>query len=238
VKNSVLPEGSSDSPDAVVRASRESWPSNPSPLEDRGRDGSNGSLGDSGAEVEGNPCDPFDPASLRLGQDFASSVGVKKVLTTVPCRKPNRHEFVRVRPGEEWRLETGVFEDKVNREVYLVQRDLWPELVGEVYPVCLFLAVNRQGDVFLWPVKLPGADGRSNPWNESALAAARLAEKKWVRVAANMGAGMYDVFEAAGELSDPEWPELSFPEILKLCFNDRFIQDANHPAIRALRGEL
>ena len=92
-------------------------------------------------------------------------------------------------PGEEWRLETGVFEDKVNREIYLVQRDLWAELAGEVYPVCLFLAVNRQGDVFMWPVKLPGSDGRVNTWNDSALAAARLAETKWVRVAANMPGG-------------------------------------------------
>lgn len=190
-----------------------------------------------GAEGDGPP-DPFDPASLRLSQDFASSIGVKKVLTTVPCRKPNRHEFVRVRPGEDWRLETGVFEDKVNREVYLVRRDLWPELAGEVYAVCLFLTVNRQGDVFLWPVKLPGADGRSNSWNDSALAAARLAEAKWTRVAANMGAGMYDTFEAAGELSEPTWPELTLTEILRLCFQDRFIQDPDHPAIRALRGEF
>ncbi len=132
------------------------------------------------ATAERVPLDPFDPAALRLSQDFASSIGVKKVLTVVPCRKPNRHEFVRVRAGEEWRLETGVFEDKVNREIYLVQRDLWPELAGEVFPVCLFLAVNRQGDVFLWAAKLPGSDGRSNTWNDSALAAATIAETRWV----------------------------------------------------------
>jgi hypothetical protein len=180
--------------------------------------------------------DPFDPAALRLSQDFASSIGVKKVLTTVPCRKPNRHEFVQVRPGEEWRLETGVFEDRVNREMYLVSRDLWAELSGEVFPVCLFLAVNRQGDVFLWPAKLPGSDGRSNTWNDSALAASRLAESRWVRVASNQTGGMYDVFEAAGELSDPTWPELSLGEILKLCFKDRFIQSVDHAAIRALKG--
>jgi hypothetical protein len=180
--------------------------------------------------------DPFDPARLRLRQDFASSLGVKKVLTTVPCRKPNRHEFVRVRPDEGWRLETACFEDKINREVYLVSQNLCEELAGEVYPVCLFVAINRQSDVFLWPAKLPGADGRSNTWNESALAAARLAETRWVRVAANMPGGMYDVFEAAGELSEPTWPELSFAEILKLCFKDRFIQNIDHPAIRALRG--
>ena len=183
--------------------------------------------------------DPFDPESLRLDQDFASAVGVKKVLTTVPCRKPNRHEFVRVRPGVDWRLETGVFEDKVNREVYLVQRHLWAELAGDVYPVCLFLAVNRQGDVFLWPAKLPGSDGRSNSWNDSALAAARLAEARWVRVAANMPAGMYDTFEATGELPDPEWPDdLTLSDILRLAFKDRFIESADHPVLRALRGEV
>jgi hypothetical protein len=159
-------------------------------------------------------------------------------VTTVPCRKPNRHEFVQVRPGEDWRLETGVFEDKINRDVYLVHRDLWAELAGEVCPVCLFLAVNRQGDVFLWPCKLPGSDGRSNSWNASALEAARLAETKWVRVAANMAGGMYDVFQAAGELSEPTWPELTFREVLKLCFKDRFIQSVDHPAIRSLRGEV
>jgi len=180
--------------------------------------------------------DPFNPAALRLSQDFASSIGVKKVLTVVPCRKPNRHEFVRVRPGEEERLEAGVFEDKLNRDVYLVQRDLWAELAGEVYPVCLFLSINRQGDVFLWPCKLPGTDGRSNTWNDSALAAARLAETRWIRMAANMAGGMYDTFEAAGELSEPSWPELTFAEILKLCFKDRFIQAVDHPAVRALRG--
>jgi len=206
---------------------------NPRPTSPNGPPSNSGGPGE---PVSDPAPDPFDPAALRLSQDFASSIGVKKVLTTVPCRKPNRHEFVRVRPGEDWRLETGVFEDKVNREVYLVQRDLWAELAGEVYPVCLFLAVNRQGDVFLWPAKLPGSDGRSNSWNESALAAARLAESKWVRVAANMGAGMYDTFEAAGELSEPTWPDLSFPEVLKRCFKDRFIQSVDHPAIRALRG--
>jgi hypothetical protein len=180
--------------------------------------------------------DPFDPKALRLSQDFASSIGVKKVLTTVPCRKPNRHEFVRVHPGEDWRLETGLFEDRVNREQYLVCRDLWAELAGEVYPACLFLAINRQGDVFLWAAKLPGTDGRSNTWNDSALAAARLAETQWIRVAANMGAGIYDTFMAAGELAEPTWPELSFAEVLKLCFKDRFISSVDHPAIRALRG--
>lgn len=181
---------------------------------------------------------PFDPVRLRLSQDFASSIGVKKVVTTVPCRKPNRHEYVRVRPGEGWRLETGIFEDKINRENYLVEPALWSELLDELHPVCLFYAVTRQGTVFLWPVKLPGADGRSNSWNDSALSAARLAESKWVKVSANMAAGMYDVFEARGELAEPEWPDLSFQEVLRLAFKSRFIETVDHPTLKALRGEV
>ena len=69
----------------------------------------------------------------------------------------------------------------------------WQDLLGDIYPVCLFMAVNRQGSPFLWPVKLPGPDGKTNTWNESSLAAA-LAEESWIRVAANISAGMYDTF--------------------------------------------
>jgi len=192
--------------------------------------------------VKGNPNtippDPFDPATLRLGQDFGAAINVKKVLTTVPCKKPNRQEFVRVRPGDEWRLETGVFEDRVNREIFLVDRGLWGDLSGEIYPVAIFTAITKQGDVFLWPCKLPGADGRSNSWNESALAAARLAESRWVRMSANLTGGMYDVLEAVAELAEPTWPELTFHELLRLCFKDRFISQLDHPVLRALRGEV
>ena len=40
-----------------------------------------------GSKVE-SPPDPFDPARLRLSQEFAASLGIKKALLTVPVRKP------------------------------------------------------------------------------------------------------------------------------------------------------
>src|SRR6478609_4411349 len=42
--------------------------------------------------------DPFDPENLRLDQSFVETSGVKKLLTTVPVRKPNNQDFVRVHP--------------------------------------------------------------------------------------------------------------------------------------------
>jgi hypothetical protein len=40
--------------------------------------------------------DPFDLASLRLNPSFTETAGVKKLLTTVPARRPNPQDFVRV----------------------------------------------------------------------------------------------------------------------------------------------
>jgi hypothetical protein len=40
--------------------------------------------------------DPFDPASLRLDQTFTDGTAVKKLITTIPVRKPSRQDFVRV----------------------------------------------------------------------------------------------------------------------------------------------
>jgi hypothetical protein len=34
------------------------------------------------------------------------------------------------------------------------------QLPGECSPVSLYTAINRQGVVFLWPVKLPAPDGK------------------------------------------------------------------------------
>jgi hypothetical protein len=185
--------------------------------------------------------DPFDPASLRLSQDFASSIGVKRVLTRIRCGKPEKHEFVRVRPGEEWRLETYLLElkgsqDKPGQETYLVQPSFVPDLLGEVRPAVLFCAINRQKVPFLWRCWLPSTDGRANLWTDTLLDAARLAERKWIRVVA--GAGQYDIAEAAGQLSEPEWPDLSFREWIELAFKDRNITSLDHPVIRSLRGEI
>ncbi len=115
---------------------------------------------------------------------------------------------------------------------------IWSELPGEIIPEVLFTTINRQGVVFLWPIRLPGEDGRHNPWHRSALEAAQLATKQWVRVAANMSLGAYDVFEATGDFPEPEWPNISFKEILQIAFRDTYIQSLDHPVIRRLRGEL
>lgn len=180
---------------------------------------------------------PFDPESLRLSQDFGASVGVRKLLTTIPVRKPNRQEFVRVHKSEDYRLQTAILELKEEREIYLVAPSLLAELPGEVTLVELFTSVTRQNVLFLWPVKIPGLDGRVMAWHSSALDAAQKAQDRWIRVAANMSLGAYEIFEATGDIPEPEWPKLEFKEILKIAFRDHFINSPDHPVIGRLRGE-
>lgn len=184
--------------------------------------------------------DPFDPASLRLTQDFSASVGVKKALLTVPVRKPDKSWFVRVHPDAAYRLQTAVIELKEDREVYLVAPPLWPELGAEATfkPKLLATAVNRQGVAFLWEVNLPRADGRADEWSRTALEALDMASKQWVRVMANMSLGGYEVYTASGELGEPVWPAMPFKELLKIAFKDRYITDRLHPVLRRLRGEV
>jgi hypothetical protein len=64
------------------------------------------------ASSAAEPPDPFDVASLRLSQNFTETAGVKKLLTTVPVRKPKKQEFVRVHPGEGYRLDVAMIELK------------------------------------------------------------------------------------------------------------------------------
>jgi hypothetical protein len=75
--------------------------------------------------INTNPApNPFDPAALRLDQSYADTVGVKKLLTTVPVRRPNRQDFVRVHPDPMYRLTPAAIIDvKEDHEVYLVTCD-------------------------------------------------------------------------------------------------------------------
>ena len=183
------------------------------------------------------PADPFDPGRLRLTD--STQIGVKKVVTVMSCQKPNRQQFVRVHPDETYRMQTALFTDEVNRESYLVVPELWDELAGDIQPTILFASITKTtNNVFLWPVKVPDTDGRRNNWHLSAMRAAEAAMSKWVRVQSNMADGKYDVFEATGAIPDPEWPAMSFRDMLKLCFDDRFIDTLDHPILKQLRGEV
>lgn len=177
-------------------------------------------------------------SELRLSQNFAQHAGVKRAILTIPVRKPTRQSFVRVRPGEEWRMQVYLLNLKDESEVYLVHPSMADELLQELTPATLHLTIDRQGVLFLWHTKLPGVDGKLDEWSRSAAEAAVMAEQHWISVRSNMGLGAYEVFEATGDLPEPKWPDLTMDQLVKTAFKDRFIVTPSHPVVRRLRGEV
>ena len=108
-------------------------------------------------------------------QDYENSVGTK-VITTVLVSKPGKQTFFRVNPDPKWKMQTNILELRGDKtESFLLAPSLGAELAAETVRVELYSCITRQNTFFLWPVKVPGTDGRLNSWHVSAVEAARVA---------------------------------------------------------------
>lgn len=181
--------------------------------------------------------DPFDVDALRLNQSFEEAIGVRKLLTTMPVRKPHKQEWLRVHPDEEYRGTFAMINLKEDGEFYLLTPDIARELTNELFRAVIYTAINRQGVPFLWPARLPAPDGRSNAWHISQHEAAGMGMQRLIRVKANIALGAYEIDITDNPTPDPDWPNLSFGELLRIGFkNGKLIDSLEHPVVKQLRG--
>ncbi len=174
-------------------------------------------------------------AGLRIDQSYTNgAVGVRKVLLTVPVRKPNRDEFVRVH--EKFFADLYMVELKTEREIYFARPEVAQMLAEFVEPVRLRYTVSRQGVAFVWPIKLPKDDRRADTWRTSAAEAAGIAERQWIRISADMHLGAYQTFAAVADLGDPRWPPEGWSEVVRIALRDRIIDSEDHAVARQLLG--
>ena len=177
---------------------------------------------------------PADFSRFRLSQNFGSVSGVRKKLLTVPIRKPHKTQFVRVHPANK--MDTMLLKYGDNGEdLYLIDPEVMQEVEDLAKPYRLVQAIDRQNNVFIWPLAIPD-DGRPLNWHLSALEAAGNAELEWTRTQANMALGAYEVFAAEQDLGAPEWPELSMNELLEIAFKNKIIDRPDHLVLLQLRG--
>jgi hypothetical protein len=189
--------------------------------------------------------DSFDPANLRVNQNFIETAGVKKVVTSIPVRRPDRQTFFRIHPKDsagEWRDTFHIIDLKNDREEYIVAQKMVHELAAEWVLKQLRLGITMQGDLFLMPLRLAGADGRDMEWWSTLRDHCDRAETTWVRVMANQRIGAYDVWESIDPLPEPAWEEvlqgLQFWDLIKIAFKKYLIEDANHAVVKRLRGRV
>jgi hypothetical protein len=188
-----------------------------------------------------NPTDPFDIDALRAAPDL-DDIAVEKILTTVPVKRPGRDQYFRVHPGSHFTLDTYVLDHErdMERTTYLVAPAIRAPLADHLRKVRIFTAIDKWSNIFLWPAKLPAADGSASArsWHQSALHAAEQAKTLWVKIQGNKAIGAYDVKAAKGDLGDPSWPDHSLQELIKIAFRDRFIDSLDHSVVREINGEI
>ena len=177
-------------------------------------------------------------SSLRLTQNFGETLGVKKVLTTVPVGKPSKDRFFRTHPSPSWVFPTWVLENQVSVETYLVSTEVASVLGNLARPVELYAAIDRQNNPFLIPIPLPGPNGVRNPWHESLAQAGERAKVVWLRISANKDLGGYDIYEATAKLPDPVWPDITMDELLEIAFRGRIIKNVDHAIVQERLGNI
>ena len=179
---------------------------------------------------------PTDFSQFAFSQNFGAQIKVIKRLTTVPVRKPSKTQWFRIHP--EYKLDVLLLKygDRGD-DFYLVEPSLADQLIDLAQAFKLVVAVDRQGVVFVWPLRLPDAD-RPLAWHLSALEAAIHAEVQWTLVQANMGLGAYKFTAASGITDEPKWPKMLMNEILEIAFKNKIIDRLDHFVLKQLRGEV
>ena len=188
--------------------------------------------------VNENSNDPLDLARLRVPQNYLETTPVKKLTPPITFKKPGKQDFVRVRSEVSYRELMAMLklEDERDRP-YVVELPKVPELQSECYIATVFAAVTSTGCHFLWPVRVPAADGRANSWHLSEADAAQEAMKQWVRMTANMALRAYELAVPVKPIPDPEWLDLTFEEMVRHALkNNPPINSLDHPAAKRLRG--
>lgn len=181
--------------------------------------------------------DPFDPKSLALSGNPADAIGVTRALPVVPVRKPNKQEFFRTHSNEDYAVQMAILDLKTENEIYAVTPDVALSIPGETRVVRLTTSINRQGNVFLWPIILPSPEGREMAWHSSARDAAERSQSRWIRMKANMAGGYYDIQVADSSIAEPRWPDHTFQHLLKIAFgNGLLIDREDHPVLQQLLG--
>jgi hypothetical protein len=183
--------------------------------------------------------DNWDLGSIQVSQDFVGDLGLEGVLTGIRVGKPRPTDWVRTHTDPDYQITAALLED-ADRELYLVDPYIYMSVRDEepaIRVYRLITTITSNDRLTLWPLKLLGPDDRPNTWIDTALEAARLAQKQWIRVTANQKQQCYVIKKAKRIQPDPEWPNYSFQELLKLAFRDRRISSIDHPVLdRLLRG--
>lgn len=201
------------------------------------------SIGTNAMKIQATPTSAsstvaIDLKALRLSPNYGATLGVKKHQTTVPVGRPKKPVFFRAHLSDDMTFPVMFLENKEARESHIVMPDIAQQITEMLRPVMLHAAIDRQNNVFLIPIPLPGESGLRNPWHESLAQAVEQSKLKWLRISANMHIGGYDVYQAEAALPEPEWPDYDIETLIRVAFRGKIITALDHPVVQSLLGRI
>lgn len=155
---------------------------------------------------------------------------------SVVIRRPRKTEFIRTQLSPGCLGPFPLVVDRDNERFYAVDRSMWQLLAGHLVNMALIPSTTDMGRIFLWPVRLPDAEGRLDSWNESAMHLARLAEERWLRLDRDRDGNEYVPVFPERDLPDPDWSDIVFDHLLGLAENGRDVRSEDDPIVRRLLG--
>ena len=180
----------------------------------------------------------LDIGAYRINQSYGDTLGSKKLVSHVAVGKPVKGRFFQANADTENKVDVYIYEDKLESTFHLVSPAVSEILGGLVRAVTLHLAIDRANNPFLIPVPFPAESGQRNPWHQSLLNAIQIAHQHWVRIESDKSAGVYQVYEAQGDLQPPIWPTLTMDELVGIAFSGRVIDGVNHPKVQSALGRV
>lgn len=176
----------------------------------------------------------------RVSQEVEALEGGRKLLELIPVRRPQKTTWFMTHPDKAYWYRAFLLEDERTGDLYFLSRPVWESLVelGEkaIARKLLIPVMSRNNVLTLWPVSL-GVDGTLGSWSESALTAAVTARTQWVRITSNREMAGYEIKTRPSDGVEPQWPDLSVLELLRIAFKGRLVTGMDHPIIRDLQGE-
>jgi len=187
-------------------------------------------------QLNSNQLANIDLKNVRLPTNYGATLGVKKLLTTIQVGRPKKAQFFRTHQSEDMVFPSMILENNEAQETYVVFPEVAQAISELVRPVFLHAAIDRQNNVSLIPVPLPGDSGVRHPAHESLAQAVEYAKVKWIRLNFNKHISGYDIYQAEALLPEPEWPSGDIESYVQVAFRGRVITSLDHPVIQAHLG--
>jgi hypothetical protein len=179
----------------------------------------------------------LDFSKFKISSGSPDMPIARKIILHVPVSKPAKQRYVRVQRDRDYHFECAVLNLEGEDRPFLLSPQVAQGIAKDAKRVTLKLAIDRQSNLFLWPVPPIPTEGTDNPWNQSQREVADLAEEQWVRLTSNRSVGCYEPIVAQGDIPAPVWPEMSMGQILSIAFGStHVIMDHEHPALQKLWG--